>query len=193
LGELSVQCEYIPLFRAQVKEVFGEMPEGTPRPQFISTATAFGFDLNDCNDAGKRDFILSRLRRGDMFMMAPGADRAYYEEALADWKIMKLVASGKISRDAITEKILGLLAGPDGQASMAAGMSMLAGLAEFFDTAEPGDEAALCRGVHKMLLAGEKTVAPIAGATGDAVTPQWRGTHALLDAEAKRLGISFAE
>jgi hypothetical protein len=193
LGELSIQCESIPLFKAQVKEAFGEMPEGTPRPQFISTASAFGFDLNDCNDAGKRNFILSRLRRGDMFMMAPGADRAYYEEALADWKIMKLVASGKIGRDAIADKILGLLAGPDSQATIEAGMSMMAGLAEFLETARPGDEVALCGAIHKMLKSGEAAIAPVAGATGDAVTPQWRATHALLDREAKRLGVSFTD
>jgi hypothetical protein len=44
-----------------------------------------------------------------------------------------------------------------------------------------------------MLDKGAAAAAPVAGAKGDAVTPQWRATHELLDREAARLGVSFAD
>lgn len=192
LGELTVDCEYVALAKAQMKEALGEMPPGTPKPKFVSNQSAFGFAESDCEEPAKRDFILNRMRRGDMFAMAPGADRINYEERLSDWKIMKLVESGKISRDALNDKIIGLLDNPETVGSMEAGLSMLEGFAGFLDEAKPGDEAGLCRALHNMLQQGVKASAPVAGATGDAVTPQWRATHELLDKEAARLGVSFA-
>ncbi|MBL0022519.1 MAG: hypothetical protein IPP23_09735 [Sphingomonadales bacterium] len=76
--------------------------------------------------------------------------------------------------------------------SIQAGLSMMEGLMDYMDTAKPGDDAGLCRAINKMLDKGAAAAAPVAGAKGDAVTPQWRATHELLDREAARLGVSFA-
>ena len=193
LGELAIDCEHIPLTKVQFEEAFGKMPADTPRPKFISSMSMMGFPESDCSIPEKRAFIIDRMRRGDMMMMAPGADRVAYEEALADWKIMKLVASGKTDRQTLSDKIIGLLDEPETQAAMQAPMEMMVSFASALESVQPGDDAGLCRAVHAMLLKGEAATASIPGATGDAVTSQWLATHRLLDREAARLGVSFAE
>jgi hypothetical protein len=191
LGELTVDCEYIPLMKAQVKEALGEMPGGTPRPRFVSSQSAFGFPVEDCDDRSKRDFIMGRMRHGDLFMMMPGADLVDYEGRLADWKIMKLVESGKIDRETLNERILSNLSEADVEQAMRPGIDMLVTLAEDLKKSKAGDEAAACRSIHKMLVKGAAAVKPADGAGGDATTPQWRAVHALLDKEAARLGVAF--
>jgi|GEM_PF-1875456 hypothetical protein len=193
LGELTVDCEHVALTKAHMQEALGQMPADTPRPKFISSQSAFGFPESDCDDPAKRELVLNRLRRGDMFAMAPGVDQITYEERLADWKIMKLEQSGKISRDEISDKIIGLLDNPESMGSIQDGLSMMEGLMDYMDTAKPGDDAGLCRAINRMLDKGAAAAAPVAGAKGDAVTPQWRATHELLDREAARLGVSFAD
>ncbi len=193
LGELTVDCEYIPLMKEQVREALGDMPAGTPRPRFVSSESAFGFPVEECDDPRRRDFIMGRMRRGDMFMMMPGADLVDYEGRLADWKIMKLVASGKVDRETLNDRIISTLTEADVEQAMRPGLDMLVTLAEDLEKSKPGDEAAACRSIHKMLVKGAEAVKPADGATGDAITPQWRATHALLDKEAMRLGVSFAD
>jgi hypothetical protein len=191
LGELYLTCEHTGELRKQLKEALGEMPPGLPRPQFVPAAPALRAELADCLDPARRKTIMKALMEGAM--RPAGYDRLDYEERLADWKIMTLVSSGKVSRDVLTEKIIGLIDGPESVQTMEAGLDMLKDLEPMMAAGKKNDEAGMCRTLIGMMHKGEAASRPVVGAVGDAVTPQWRATHALLDAEAKRLAITFEQ
>jgi hypothetical protein len=175
-----------------MQEALGQMPVGTAKPAWVDAQWPLLFDDSDCNDPAKRAGLLEMLDGDDTATLLPGAARLKYEENLSDWKIMKLTSSGKTSREALTDKIIGLIDTPDSMSSINDGMELLM---DFFGTIEklqPDDEAGLCHALHDTGQKGQNLIKPPpAGMTDIPYTKQWRATHALLDAEAMRLGVSF--
>jgi hypothetical protein len=188
---LSITCENMALSDVHAQEALGQMPAGTPKPILADFQEQPLFPISDCDDPALRTAHVDALKNGDDSSIMPGAVRVAYEERLSDWKIMKLVSSGKISHEAIADKIIGLINGPESLASMQAGMGMIKDMMKLMEGLKPDDDVGICKAIHSLAQKGQKAVAPVSGATGDAVTPQWRATHALLDSEAKRLGVTF--
>jgi hypothetical protein len=191
LGDVVLTCADTGLSRDHVQEVLGVMPPGTPRPRFVAAPPAMSASPADCTDPKKRAAIIESMDEGAM--QPDGYDRLDYEERLADWKIMRLVASGKIPRVELTDKIIGLIDEPESQQNMEAALDMLSALEPLAAAGETNDEAGMCKVLLSMKAKGEAASRAVPGAEGEVVTPQWRATHRLLDAEAKRLSVSFDE
>jgi hypothetical protein len=187
--EVSVDCMGLAESGRFMDEALGKMPEGTPKPVFTPAENMTQLDPADCDDPAKRIEFQKSLDRGSSLNAMPGADRVDYEERLADWKIMKLSSSGKIEREELVDKIIGLIANPESVENIENAMGVLSSL----ENVDPTDEAGMCRGLMKMFTQTSTVIAPKPGATGDAITPQWRETHELLDREAKRLGVAFVD
>jgi hypothetical protein len=190
--QIFITCESTLLSEQNMQEALGQMPVGTAKPAWVDAQWPLLFDDSDCNDPAKRAGLLEMLDGDDTATLLPGAARLKYEENLSDWKIMKLTSSGKTSREALTDKIIGLIDTPDSMSSINDGMELLM---DFFGTIEklqPDDEAGLCHALHDTGQKGQNLIKPPpAGMTDIPYTKQWRATHALLDAEAMRLGVSF--
>jgi hypothetical protein len=187
--EVTVECMGLAESGRFMDEALGKMPEGTPKPFFTPVENMMQLNPADCDDPAKRIEFQKSLDRGSSLNVMPGADRVDYEERLADWKIMKLSSSGKIDREELVDKIIALIANPESVENIENAMGVLSSL----DGIDPTDEAGMCRGLMKMFTQTSTMIAPKPGATGDAITPQWRETHELLDSEAKRLGVSFVD
>lgn len=189
-----INCENAAFAAMGFQEALGRMPSGTPRPQLADyTATAVEFNIGDCDDPVKRAEFQAMMDGPGRAALSPQLARAAFEDDLASWKIMKLTSSGKITYDEVTDKIIGLLADPESLKNLENATEMMTGIDEDFSTMDPGDEASMCRGLMKMMARAAAVTSALPDATGDAITPQWRATHILLDEEAKALGISFTE
>ncbi len=191
-NSLHISCENMFYGKKHMDEAFGMMPVGSPRPVFTATVVE-PFLASDCDDPSKLKRRMEMVENGDLVSNAPDFARVQYEERLSDWKIMKLVSSGKITYDAITEKVIGLLDDPETMKTMEDGMALMDDMFKALEGVDENDVRAVCLAFQKFTAKSKPAIAPVAGATGDAVTPQWRLTHQMLDKEAKRLGVSFAE
>jgi hypothetical protein len=191
---LSVGCDNAAASARHFDEAIGKMPVGMARPQYADYAvSAIALNPADCVDAAKRKAFQDRLEAEGPAGFSSDWGRVTYEEDLANWKIMRLTSSGKIDHDTITDKIIGLLDGPEAQENLEGAIDMLGDLGDDLENIAPDDEAGMCRAMHKMLQRTMSATKPMANATGDAVTLQWRETHALLDREAVRLGVVFQD
>jgi hypothetical protein len=188
LGELTLTCGRSDLMLTQAREAFGELPPGTPRPAVPEIPVPPIRAEDDCAkpDVAARVGELMTARGTGSFMVKMVA-RTTYRDRLTSWMVWKLEQSGKITPERLLD--LGFSAigsvSPDGNA-----LAQFEMLGEMFDLLEPlaraeeaQDTEALCR-----------SIVPLQGwfARVDALTSkQTEAMHAVLTAEASRLGVSL--
>jgi hypothetical protein len=189
---VSINCENTAQSLAQSDEAMGKMPVDMPMPQLADYAASISnFTVSDCDDPAKLAAFEARLNIDDPGLMSPGWSRFTYEEDLANWKMSKLVDTGKTDFDTLKSKTMELIDNSDYEESLKRNLSIIEDFAAQLGKLDPDDKVGLCRVVLKMVDRSAASAARVAETTGDAVTPQWHATHQFLDKEAQRLGVSF--
>jgi hypothetical protein len=163
-------------------EAMGKMPVDMPRPQLADYMSSIPtFMVSDCDDPAKLAAFEASLNTEDPGLMSPNWSRLTYEEDLANWKMTKLVGTGKADFDTLKSKTMEMIDNSDYEESLKRNLSIIQDFANEVGKLDPNDNVGLCRVVLKMADRSAASAARVAGATGDAVTPQWHATHQFLD------------
>lgn len=186
-GELTMACGQDALLRTHAREAFGDLPEGTPRPQPPALNHKADYIAEDCVRPeiqaealtvmeGRPDALLGRLMQA-----------ANYAGRLNQWKMWKLGSSGKVSEARLMELAMaGLESGSPGGDPLAA-WSLFPQLLEVLERiatqAEAGEREAACRTSIEMLGIFRQMEEVSAG--------QWRAMDAAIEREAQRVGVSL--
>lgn len=186
-SEVSFACEDMAMVETHAREVFGDLPAGTPRPVAPTTPRPAALDPALCVTAEGRASIDAITRGGNQDALTRYiVERMNYMERIVTWKTDRLEKSGKVSKDRmlqlVTAGFTGKAAG-DPLAGMAVVMDMLKLAETAEDLREAGDLPGACRATLQMLggmARIEKTTAA-----------QWAGMEGAIDAEAKRVGVSL--
>lgn len=187
-GKVTLSCARDDFLKRNAEEAFGKLPAGTPRPQRVSLELPPIKTSSDCAQpelSAELDAFFEKGRPGE-FVSAILA-RSDYNERLTTWKMWRLEQSGKISAERLLEVgMRGLEAGSAG-GNIFAHFALLEELFPLIDhlaTAQKQrDRPAMCKGfVDFNSLMARMEAATMA---------QSVSTNAALDAEAKRLGVSF--
>ena len=189
---VSITCENAEQSAVLFNEAMGKMPVDMPRPQLADYAASIStFSVSDCDDPAKLAAFEASLNTDGPGLMSPDWSQLTYEEELANWKMTKLVGTGKTDFDTLKSKSMELIDNSDYEESLKRNLSIIEDFAAQLGELDPDDKVGLCRVVLKMADRSASSAARVAEATGDAVTPQWHATHKFLDEEAKRLSVSF--
>jgi hypothetical protein len=189
---LIVTCQNSETATINDEEAGGKMPVGSPRPDFADYAPEpVSFTPADCDNPGRVEELQIALNASSRSFLSPNWSRVAYEDDLASWKIMKLTSSGKIDYDTVSGKIIALIDTPETEKDMQDAAKMLEDHVDAMQKLEPNDQAGMCRLIFAFEQRLNASLLPDPNASGDGKTRAWRATHQLLDAEAKRLGVSF--
>lgn len=188
LGSLSLTCGRDDLLRAHAKEVFGDLPPGTPRPTVPEIALPPVRVVADCADPAKLEALSASIddRSSDSYLGRLLA-RTTWRDRLTSWMAWKLESSGKVSK----QRMLSLLLTSSGRASPGgnpfATLQMIPAMLDIIgrlaDAEKAKDRAAYCRNVVEF----RGWIAKVDGIT----LQQTRSAQAALTAEAARLGVSL--
>jgi hypothetical protein len=177
-------------------EAQGKVPVGMAKPVFTPAENMMRWTPADCDDPAKRAEFQEALDRHNDLDLFFGANREYFEEHLAAWKMMKLTSSGKIEHsqldDQITKIVSDILKAKVSD-EMVEHVDNVKDAVEALENVNFNDEADICRGLMKMITQVGKTLVPKPGVAGDANIPIWRRINEFLDREAERLGVSFED
>ncbi|MEN2712380.1 hypothetical protein ACQKOH_16700 [Sphingomonas sp. NPDC092331] len=186
-SEVSFACEDMAMVETHAREVFGDLPPGTPRPAAPTAPRPKALDPALCATAEGRAGIdaATNLRTQDALTRFI-VERMNYRERIVVWKTDRLEKSGKVSKarmlELATSGFGGKLAG-----NPFAGLNIVMEMLKFAEKAEDlraaGDPAGACRATLQAIGGIEKVETVTAA--------QWAGMESAIDAEATRLGISL--
>jgi hypothetical protein len=187
-GQISVECTDMALLEQHAKEELGDLPPGTPRPQPPTLPPPATLDPAICTTpAGRADIAaVAGSGKPNALVRYAGA-RNNYGDRLTAWKMDRLKKSGKVSDDRMMALMVGSMraGSPDGNpmAAFDRFMKVIDQAGEAAKRGEAGDVEGECRATVT-LFKGLEEIDRINGG-------QWRAMDQALDAEAKRVGVSW--
>ncbi|WP_447725351.1 hypothetical protein [Sphingomonas koreensis] len=186
-GQLILECTDMALMADHGREVFGDLPEGTPRPVPPATPRPTALDPAICATPEGRAGIEGHLGNKSQPMMRYVLERTSYGDRIVTWKSDRLKKSGKVSSkrmlDLAMSGLRGGSAGGDPLAGLSAITAMLRHAAAYDRLARAGDPEGACRSAISLF----KQFGPIERTT----MAQWAAMEKALDDEAKRVGVSW--
>lgn len=180
-GWVTFECASLPLTIVQLGEAFGNLPEGTPRPVAPTTERPDMLDIAQCETPE------GRKRVSDAFGATPDTllryllERASYRERLVTWKSDRLKKAGVAGERLLQLSMAGFSGNP--MSGFGAFLDILPQYGKLADARKAGDVSGACRITIEILRA-----MAAASVTTDR---QWDTIEAALDAEAKRVGVTF--
>lgn len=186
-SEVSFACEDMAMVETHAREVFGDLPPGTPRPVAPTNPRPEALNPALCTTAEGRAGIDAITRGSDQDALTRFiVERMNYMERIVVWKTDRLEKSGKVSKDRMLQLAtsgFGAKGAGDALAGLQAVMDMLKLAEKAEDLRAAGDLPGACRATVQAVGGMEKVE--------KATAAQWAGIESALDAEAKRLGISL--
>jgi hypothetical protein len=189
-GELTMTCGRDDLLHDHAEEAFGKLPPGTPRPRMPDIAVPQVRSEAECADPTRLAEVEAMMidGRADGFTAAM-LGRTSYRDRLSTWMMWKLESSGKISSEQLLKVGLSSLGQASPGGNPFAGLAMITEMFPIIDridkAAKAKDAAAMCRGLIPLQAWMTRV---------DAITlRQTQGVQAALEAEARKLGVSFDE
>lgn len=187
-GEKVVfECEDMAMIVLNVREALGDLPEGTPKPVRPAALRPEALDPEACaTPAGLAQYAAIAGGKPDA-MTRYVMERANYNERITTWKSDRLKKSGKVSSDRLLRLALTGLEKGGGGGNLLAGfgqvLEMFADAGEVARLERAGNREGACRAAFKLMKNFETIDALMA--------KQWSAMEAVLDAEARRVGVSF--
>lgn len=193
-SSVTVSCQDAAMFDVHIAEVTGGYPVDMPRPTLIlSPPVIRAVETFNCNDVQSAKLSIDAFRNGDFMSSQPPSAEEEYQERLAAWKSTRLVESGKIDRGTLTERQLDQIVNSGAVDALNKNVDAFSKLMPEIEKLEKldkaGDTIGLCRGI-------ETFKSQLSGFEKNASTTNkdpWAASHKFLDAEAKRLGVTFPQ
>lgn len=185
--EVNFACEDMAMVETHAREVFGDLPPGTPRPAPPASPRPAALDPALCATAEGRASIDAITSGGDQDALTRYiVERMNYMERIVTWETDRLEKSGKVSKDRMLQLLSSAFTGK-GAGDALAGLNVVTEMLELAEKAEElraaGDLPGACRTTLQTLAGMEKVE--------KATATQWAGMETAIDAEARRLGISL--
>jgi hypothetical protein len=191
---VTLSCQDAAMFDVQIAEATGGYPADMPRPTpSLSPAVVRATDPVNCDDAQSSKRAIDAFKNGDWMADQQVSADEEYQERLAAWKSTRLVESGKIDRETLAGRQLDRIVDSGAvdalNKNVDAFSKLLPEIEKLEQLEKTGDIVGLCRGIEslKLQLSGFAT-----NASANNKDP-WAATHKFLDAEAKRLGVTFPQ
>lgn len=188
LGDFTVTCRDVALFAQAVREFTNEVRvTERPRPPVVPASTPRHWAA-DCSDAGLQRVILRTALDQSRVRMSLGSAWDRYYNTLSSWKIGVIAERArftKAQKDELTLRsaVSGMENGfASGLASLGQGIEDMIAMEEAL---QANDYRTACRNAVGWLDATDGIV------SGNG--SQWRTMQEVLDAEAKRRGVTFGE
>jgi hypothetical protein len=185
--QVTMSCGHKGLLHANVREAFGELPAGTPRPQAPPLQLTKAASPADCDQPEVQREMLTIMDGRANEVMSQMLRRISHDERLIEWKRWKLASSGKVGKERMLEIMAAALAagspGGDALAGFALIPDLLATLEKLVGQAQAGDASAACRSSFDMVAIFRKMEGTSAR--------QWAAMDAALEAEARKVGVSL--
>jgi hypothetical protein len=193
-GLLTISCENLSQSQMHADEAMGKMPVGFPKPQYSNyVVPPINFEVGDCADPIKSKAFAEAMDGEGRAAFSANWSHSAYEEDLMDWKVMKLTGSGKIGFEDVMGKRLAVLESPEAEAMLKQSTKVLEDFGNAAEKLAPNDEAGMCRVIYQFMQQTSAALVADPAPSGDIITRHGRLTHAILDKEAARLGVSFTE
>ncbi|MEG3146080.1 hypothetical protein U1839_15600 [Sphingomonas sp. RT2P30] len=181
---VTFSCDNVALLSIQIHEALGDLPPGTPKPLLPAMPRPVALNPALCATAAGQSQI-DGIAGG-----TPDAATRFvasvmgYHERIVVWKSDRLTKSGKVSAARMADIAMsGLTAGGNLMQGLTSAMKMLDDANRYSSKLAAGDKPGACRAIVTMM----GRLATVEAAT----RPQWHSIEAALDAEAKRIGVSF--
>jgi hypothetical protein len=187
LGTLRLACANKALLRANAEEAFGKLPPGTPRPVALAVDPGTKHSAADCSRPEAQEAMLTVLDGRPDAITARIMLGLNHTERLTEWKSWRLRESGKVSAERLAALTIEALEasspGGDPLAGFALFPELFATLKKLAHQSDAGDKAGACRAALEMADVYRRMEA--------ISSRQWKAMDALLEAEARKAGVSL--
>ncbi len=193
-GSVTLTCQDSEFLAQHLDEALGEYPTelGRPKPPSAKQAVSVTKPA-DCADPAQRGALIASFKNSDWMPETQYTDEEHYQESLAAWKSTILMASGKISRETLAGQQLNQVVDSGSVDALNKNIDTFGALMPQIEALEKleksGDAVGFCEGIKSLKI----KLADFAKAAASNNKNPWASFHTFLDAEAKRLGVSFPE
>lgn len=188
LGSVNFECTDMALLRVHAGEAFGDLPPGTPRPNPPMTPPPAAMNPAICaTPEGRAEVERIVGARTPGALMRYVGSRNNYGDRLVSWKADRLKKSGKVSDERMLSLMMSGFTAGSPKGNPLAGFDALAKMFDQIELAakrsDAGDAVGECQAIVGMFKQLEE-IGRVNGA-------QWSAMEKSLNAEAKRVGISW--